>query len=285
MKNIILVPNPKKDVGFQVTERVIDKLKALRLNVFCDIKYAALRPYGVSLYRTPPEDADAMVVIGGDGSVIDASSIALSLDIPLLGINLGKVGYLSVVDSAEIDILDFLVSGNYKVEETFLLSAGKIDLSGNVITCEHKAVNDVVISHDNYLGISDIMLENGTGDKLEYRADGIIVSTPVGSTAYSLSTGGPIISHSLDSISVTPICPHSFFSRTIVYAPSEEIVVTNNGDNALNISVDGRFFEKLSHGESCAIYKSNKRLKMIVFSDNNMFSVLFKKIKVLEDGV
>ena len=285
MKKIVLVPNPKKDIGFSVTERVIGKLSSLGLDILCDQKYAMLEAFGVTLYTELPSDADAIVVIGGDGSVIDASTIAVALDIPLLGINLGKVGYLSVVDSDAIDVLDSLVSGEYKVEDKFLLSAGKIDASGCVITCEHKAVNDVVISHDNYLGISDILLENSTGDKLEYRADGVIVSTPVGSTAYSLSTGGPIISHSLDSISVTPICPHSFFSRTIVYAPSEEIIITNNGDNALNISVDGRFFDKLSCGESCAVYKSNKRLKMIVFSENNMFSVLFKKIKVLEDKV
>ncbi len=283
MKKIILVPNPKKDIGFSVTKRVVSKLVSLGIQVFCDAKNSMINMFGVTFYTELPSDADAIVVIGGDGSVIDASAIAITLDIPLLGINLGKVGYLSALDSDKTESLDALVSGEYRVEDKLLLSAGKIDASGNVITCTHKAVNDVVISHDNYLGISDILLQNGTGDKLEYRADGVIVSTPVGSTAYSLSAGGPIISHALDSISVTPICPHSFFARTIVYSPTEEIIVTNNGDNDLNISVDGRFFEKLSHGESCAVYKSNKRLKMIAFSDNNMFSVLFKKIRVLED--
>lgn len=284
MKKVILIPNPTKDVGFSVTEKVIAKLSSLGIEVVSYLKYSALEAFGAKLYDDLP-DADAVIVIGGDGSVIDASEIALAQDVPLLGINLGKVGYLSAVESSEIDVLDDLVRGGYKIEEKFLLSAGKIDAEGRVVTCEHKAVNDVVISHDNYFGISDILLENSTGDKLKYRADGIIVSTPVGSTAYSLSTGGPIISHLLDSISVTPICPHSFFSRTIVYAPSEEIVVTNIGDNALNISLDGRYFDKLSHGESCAVYRSNKRLKTIVFAENNMFSTLFKKIKVLEDGV
>ena len=284
MDKVILIPNPLKDVGFSVTKCVIAKLFALGIEVLCDNKYSALAEFGANIYYDRP-NADAVIVIGGDGSFIDASEIALALDVPLLGVNLGKVGYLSAVDSSEIDILSELISGNYKVEEKFLLSAGKIDSVGRVVTCEHKAVNDVVISHDNYFGISDILLENSTGDKLKYRADGIIVSTPVGSTAYSLSTGGPIISHLLDSISVTPICPHSFFSRTIVYAPNEEIVVTNVGENALNISLDGRYFDKLLHGESCAVYRSNKRLKTIVFTENNMFSNLFKKIRVLEDGV
>lgn len=282
MKNVILVPNPTKDVGFSVTKDVVKKLLALGIEVLCDAKYSVLMTFGVTIYQEPPV-VDAVIVIGGDGSFIDASEIALMLDVPILGINLGKVGYLSALDSGEIDVLCGLTSGSYKVEEKFLLSAGKIDTSGNVITCEHKAVNDVVISHDNYFGISDILLENSTGDKLKYRADGIIVSTPVGSTAYSLSSGGPIISHLLDSISVTPICPHSFFSRTIVYAPNEEIVVTNVGENALNISLDGRYFDKLLHGESCAVYRSNKRLKTIVFAENNMFSNLFRKIKILED--
>ena len=284
MKKVILIPNPTKDVGFAITERVVAKLLSLGIEVLCDVKYSALESLGAKLYQDAPA-ADAVIVIGGDGSVIDASGIALALDIPLLGINLGKVGYLSAVESQEIDVLDGLAGESYKVEEKFLLSAGKIDSHGGVVTCEHKAVNDVVISHDDYFGISDILLENSTGDKLKYRADGIIVSTPVGSTAYSLSSGGPIISHLLDSISVTPICPHSFFSRTIVYAPNEEIVVTNVGDNSLNISLDGRYFDKLLPGESCAVYRSNKRLKTIVFAENNMFSTLFKKIKLLDDGV
>lgn len=147
------------------------------------------------------------------------------------------------------------------------------------------AVNDVVFSHEDYLGISDFKLENSNGDRLVYRADGLILSTPAGSTAYSLSAGGPIVAHGLDSITVTPVCPHSFFNRSIVYGKDECIKISNSGDAALNVSVDGRLFAKITAGEWCVVKKSSKRLKMLTFSENNMFSVLFKKIKVLNGTV
>ena len=283
MKKAIIVPNPKKDKDLAVTALVAQKLGSFGISCYAADEYSALSANGVEIYHVPPADADCVIVIGGDGSVIDASGLALALDIPLLGINLGKVGYLGSVDIDNLDSLAALCSGGYRVEEKLLLCASKISADGKALTCTHKAVNDVVISHDDYLGISDFILESGHGDRIKYRADGIIVSTPVGSTAYSLSAGGPVISHAIDSIAVTPICPHSFFNRTIIYAPNEEIIVSNEGDNSLNISVDGRYFSSLSHGEACAVYVSKKKFKMIVFSENNMFSVLFKKIKVLED--
>lgn len=285
MKKIILIPNPKKDANFALTKRVIDKLHALGITVVCSDKYDALSSFGVEPLAQLPSDADAVVVIGGDGSVIDASEVSLTLDIPLLGINLGKVGYLGAVDEEELGLLDRLASGEYQIEEKLLLCASKVAADGTVSICEHKAVNDVVVSHDNYFGISDFLLENSRGDKIKYRADGIIVSTPVGSTAYSLSVGGPIVSHTLDSISVTPICPHSFFNRTIIYNSGEEIIISNIGENSLNVSVDGRYFSKLATGEACVVYKSNKKFKTIVFAENNMFSVLFKKIKLLDDKI
>ena len=264
---------------------MVAKLLSLDMTVLCDAKYAQLCDDGALVYTDIPRDADAVVVIGGDGTVIDASEMALELDIPLVGVNLGKVGYLGVVDEEALDLFDRLSSGDYQVEEKLLLCAGKVRADGTVEICEHKAVNDVVVSHDNYFGISDFLLENSRGDKIKYRADGIIISTPVGTTAYALSAGGPIVSHTLDAISVTPICPHSFFDRTIVYNSGEEIVVSNIGDNSLNVSVDGRFFTKLMTDEACVVYKSNKRFKTIVFSENNMFSVLFKKIKLLDDKI
>ena len=133
--------------------------------------------------------------------------------------------------------------------------------------------------------ISEIKLENGRGDVVQYRADGIILATPAGSTAYSLSAGGPIISHGLDSITVTPICPHSFFNRSIVYGADERITITNMAETSLNISIDARLFDVLKKDESCTVYKSERRLRMINLEDTNLFSTLSKKIKLLHELV
>ena len=285
MKNVIVIPNPHKDENFTVTGKVIDKLSKLGFSVYVDEFYAIAPRGGVITYRELPKDADLIIVIGGDGSVIDASKAALTLNIPLLGVNLGKIGYLSEVEPDNLSLLDELSKGRYEVESKMLLVAEFISSSGKTSVCERFAVNDVVISQDGYFGIADFSVENSRGERVNYRGNGIIVATPVGSTAYSLSAGGPIIAHNLDSITVTPVCPHSFFNRSIVYEPDERITILNKGALSLNVSVDGRNFETLATGDMCRIYASEHRFKMITFSESNMFSTLFGKIRVLEDNV
>ncbi len=278
---VIIIPNPTKDKELKVTKEICEKLESLNIAHYTDTDYFE------KLSSVPsdgcPHDADMIIVVGGDGSVIDASGLSTSLDIPLLGVNLGKVGYLSEIEPMELHTLDRLAFGDYTVEERMLLTAEIRGTDGREEISSRLAVNDVVISHDNYFGISDIKVENGRGDSVRYRADGVIVATPAGSTAYSFSAGGPIISHSLDSITVTPVCPHSLFNRSVVYDSEECISISNSGDAPLNVSMDGRLFAKLNRGELCKIKKSPKRLKIITFSENNMFSALFSKIKTLEE--
>lgn len=283
MKNIIVIPNPNKDQGYKVTDAVVKKLTSLGFNTYLDEKYRSSDISGVTYYTELP-CVDLIVVIGGDGSVIDASRIALKLNVPLLGVNLGKVGYMVELDPDKLDTLELLVSGEYKVEDKMLLTVTKVTDKGGILS-DRLAVNDIVISHDNYFGIADFRVENEQGDHVHYRADAVILSTPQGSTAYSLSAGGPIISHSLDSITVTPVCPHSFFNRSIVYGADERITISNISDERLNISVDGRFFDTLLKDESCIVSKGDKRISMITFSEKNVFSTLSKKIKSMYDVV
>ena len=283
MKKVIVIPNPTKDEEFRVTQAVVDKLVKIGIEPFVDKKYNLSDCHGANTYAEPPIDAEFIIVIGGDGSVIDASCIAVALDIPLLGVNLGKVGYLVEVDPDRLDRFELLTSGKYEIEEKMLLSVKKYSLCGIEESSTRFAVNDVVVSHDDYFGISDFMVENEREDHVKFRADGVIVSTPQGSTAYSLSAGGPIISHTLDSITVTPVCPHSFFNRAIVYGPEEKIKVSNISSSVLNVSIDGRLFSKLELSEYCVIEKSEKRLKVITFGESNVFSTLSKKIKSVQD--
>ena len=283
MKNIIVIPNPNKDQGYKVTDAVVKKLTSLGFNTYLDEKYRSSDIFGVTYYTELP-CVDLIVVIGGDGSVIDASRIALKLNAPLLGVNLGKVGYMVELDPDKLDTLELLVSGEYKVEDKMLLTVTKVTDNGGILS-DRLAVNDIVISHDNYFGIADFRVENEQGDHVHYRADAVILSTPQGSTAYSLSAGGPIISHSLDSITVTPVCPHSFFNRSIVYGADERITISNISDERLNISVDGRLFDTLLKDESCIVSKGDKRISMITFSEKNVFSTLSKKIKSMHDVV
>lgn len=285
MNKIILVPNPKKDQGFSVTKKIVKKLSEFCVTVYLDEIYRHSELCGVVYYKNLPKDAHLIIVVGGDGSVIEASKIAIDLDVPILGFNLGKVGYLVEVEPQNIDILSSVIKGEYIVGERMLLEVKKNSQNGEAVIYDRFAVNDVVISHENYFGISDFKVENEHGDNVQYRADGVIVSTPLGSTAYSLSAGGAIVSHSLNAIMVTPVCPHSFFNRAIVYGDNEKIRVENLGDSLLNISVDGRYFSDLKKNESCVVYKSDKKFKVVTFGNNNVFTTLSKKIKILHDSV
>ena len=282
MEKVILLPNITKDKNLAFTKNIASRLINLGLTVYSDEKYVM---EGVIGYTTPPSDAELIIVVGGDGSVIDATCIAVELDIPLLGINLGKVGYLTTIDPDNLDELSGLLTDNYFISEKMLLSASIIQKDGNVYQCKRLALNDVIITRDSYLGIADFKIENARGDSVIYRADGVILSTPSGSTAYSLSAGGPVISHTLDSIMVMPVCPHSFFNRAIIYGPEEKIKITNLSDALLNISVDGRLFDSIAYGEYCEIIKSNRRIKMLTFSESNLFATLSKKIKLLHESV
>ena len=280
MKKAILLPNATKDKGLSFTNRVAQNLLRYGIKVYLDKEYSI---EGVEPYDKTPADADFIIVVGGDGSLIDASTLAVELDIPIIGINLGKVGYLTTLDPNNLDLFEKLVSGEYSVSKKMLLEIEKLDKEGNPILCDRLALNDAIVSHDSYLGIADFKVENSGGDSVVYRADGVVIATPAGSTAYSLSAGGPIISHTLDSIMVTPLCPHSFFNRSIVYGPEEKIKITNLSDIKLNISVDGRLFSSLSNGECCIIKMSNRRVKILTFGESNLFTTLSEKIKLLYD--
>lgn len=285
MKKAIVLPNIKKDSSLALTNAVISQLLSVGITPYVNEEFRRNGMVGVNFYSETPTDADFILIIGGDGSVIDASRLAIEIDIPLLGINLGKVGYLATVDPDRLDLLSAVAEDRAPVDKKMLLVAEKHSVDGSIIISDRLAVNDVVICHGSYLGISDIRLENEHGDTVQYRADGVIIATPAGSTAYSLSAGGPIISHGLDSVTVTPICPHSFFNRSIVYGPDERIKISNLAEDLLNISIDGRLFDSLKQGDSCLIYRSDKRLKMYDLEDMNLFSTLSKKIKLLHDLV
>ncbi len=281
MKNVVLLPNPNKDAKLALTERVAKKLLSIGLCVYIDASYDA-KIDGCAEYTAFPRDAELIIVIGGDGSILDASVTAIEYDIPIVGVNLGRLGYLSEVEPDNIDVFSRLTSDAYVINDMMLLEVthctGALERRS-----ERFAVNDVIISHNNFLGIAEFKLENSRGEAVKYRADGIILSTPQGSTAYSLSAGGPIVSDSIDSIVATPICPHSFFNRSIIFSPSERLTLKNNGNEELNISLDGRLFLNLKKDESCVIGMADKKLKILSFKENNMFSTLFSKMRILED--
>ena len=278
---IALIPNKSKDKGFLVTREIIKFMTSRGAELYIENKYSSDDLSEVNIVEKLPLGLDLILVIGGDGSVIDASVPATALDIPVLGVNLGNLGYLAEIEPSEIEKLSRLFDGDYAVEERMLLSCS-VKCGDEYEESTRLAVNEVIVSHESYLGLAKLKLTEANGAGVKLRADGLILATPIGSTAYSLSAGGPVVSHDIDSIVATPICPHSFFNRSIIFKPDEELSVTNEGSDSLNVSIDGRFFAKLSSGGVCKITTAAKRFKMITFSENNMFHTLFGKMKRFE---
>ena len=279
MKKIIIIPNTVKDKEFFVTDKVVEKLVSLGHTVYVssDVGYSNS---AVCSYDDVPENIDLIVVVGGDGSVIDASGLAIDREIPILGINLGKVGYLTEVEVDNLSVLDRLEALDYSITEKMLLT---VDFGDSCTECNRFAVNDITVSRDSFVHIADIGVEDSIGNVVKFRADGLILATPQGSTAYSFSSGGPILAHDVASILLTPISPHSLFNRSVIFNSSEKIKITNFGDSPLNIFVDGRCVGDLASGKSCWIRKADKTFKVLTFTKNSMFSSLFRKMRILGD--
>ena len=282
MKSIVIIPNMHKDPDFAVSRKVAQFLESCGADVYVEEKYEADFGQHATVCTSIPVDAELIVVIGGDGSIIDASVPAVEHDLPVLGVNLGNLGYLAEVEPDNLCQLKRIFTGEYKIEEKMLLSVSLLR-GTNTVESARLALNDVIISHESYLGLAELSLTDSHGSTVKYRADGLILSTPVGSTAYSLSAGGPILSHDIDSILATPICPHSFFNRSVIFNPSEQLTLCNHGKDTLNITVDGRLFAELGENVSCFVNTAKKRFRMMTFSNGNMFSTLFGKMKQFEN--
>lgn len=281
MKKIVIIPNNNKEAAFEIAERIAAIISKNGAIAYVDEKYGADYNKIAASYSEFPNDAELIIVVGGDGSVIDASLLAVKYDIPVLGVNLGNFGYLAEVEPSELDSINKLFCGEYKIEEKMLLCIK--GAQGSEAEYGRFAVNDIIISHESYLGISEFTLVTDNNESVKYRSDGMILSTPAGSTAYSLSAGGPIVDHGINAILATPICPHSFFNRSIIFNENTKITIKNTGKSTLKISIDGRLVKNLDVGGECVIMQANKKLKMLAFSSNNMLATLFAKMQKIEN--
>ena len=282
---IYVMPNPKKDIGLIYTERAIKELLSVKGNEVIISSMHVLSPEleGRCL-RGEPEDSeyDVMLALGGDGSVIRASHHASKKGVPLLGINLGRMGYLCDIEPDEISVLKTLCDPQgWMLEERMMLKIEQLRL-GEPISAPKHVLNDVALTHGAVSKLIRLELFcNGTHAG-KYGGDGLVVATPTGSTAYSLSAGGPIIDPNLSSICVTPICPHSLFSRSLIFGEGSVIEVANRCDMSgdLNVTLDGAGTFIPEVGDVIRITKSEMKTKLLRQKNkaNGFCEVLYKKM-------
>ena len=218
---------------------------------------------------------DFVIAYGGDGTILQAAKQASLFNKAVLGINGGRFGYTAGLETDELNLLKNLKTSEYKIDKRMMLEV-TISSTNKKIYC----VNDVVVSRGALSRIVDVSLLIGDDELMNTRSDGVIVSTPTGSTAYSLSAGGPILDPSINSILVTAVCPHSFFDRPIVLNENEIIKIkgNNNCENELYLTVDGEKSIKLNCDDIVTIKKSNEFVANLIRIKNASFmNVLNKK--------
>ncbi|MBO6019652.1 MAG: NAD(+)/NADH kinase, partial [Clostridia bacterium] len=228
-------------------------------------------------------NADLLFSIGGDGTILDTVPFVLDSGMPVVGINMGRLGFLAELETDQLNRLDALFSGDYTVAERMTLAvtadlgAGEFDLPGYPL-------NDVVFSHDREDGLALLSLSDQDGNVIDYHADGLILATPSGSTAYTLSAGGPIIDDAMKAICVTPVCPHSFFNRSVVFGADSVLTVENRsplGRDA-TVSLDGRERLRLPFGAAVTVKRSDRPLKMLSLDRHAVLSTLNRKMQMAD---
>lgn len=225
-------------------------------------------------------DADLVVVLGGDGTLIAAARLVGERDVPILAVNLGSLGFLTEITLDELyPSVDRCLAGDFEVTERMMLTAS-VERSGKIVEL-HRVLNDVVINKGALARIIDMETSVNRRYLTTFKADGLIVSTPTGSTGYSLSANGPIIHPELACISITPICPHTLTNRPLVMAGDAQIDIKLNyaPDESVFLTLDGQVGMKLLSGDVVQIRKAAHMTRLIRSRSKDYFEVLRTKLK------
>ena len=283
MDKFYVITNGMKDPDFQITEKITTYLKEQGKE--CQVQQAEQKCEGPYHYTNPeliPEDTECIIVLGGDGTLLQAARDVVHKEIPLLGINLGHLGFLAEVDQHTLyQALDQLMQNDYEVEERMMLY-GTV-YRGDEIIGKDMALNDIVICREGPLRVVEFN-NYVNGEYLNsYNADGIIISTPTGSTGYSLSCGGPIVSPSAAMTIMTPIAPHTLNTRSIIFPADDVITVELGGGRRQSkehglASFDGDTVIPMVTGDRIVIQKSVVSTKILKLNHLSFVEVLRQKM-------
>ncbi|WP_296135090.1 NAD(+)/NADH kinase [uncultured Eubacterium sp.] len=223
------------------------------------------------------ENCDIVIVVGGDGTTLNVAKAASLHNKLTLGINAGRLGFMSGLERDELSLLNRLVSGEYEVEERMMIDARLLSENGvqNFI-----CLNDAVITRGDLARLIDVTVKSDGRVITKNRADGMIIATPTGSTAYSMAAGGPVVSPDNSCFVVTPICPHSLVNRSIVFSSDKELEITveNDKNNTSYLSIDGEKSVTVTKNSKIIISKSEYVAKLIKIKPDSFYEILNKKL-------
>lgn len=286
MKKIILTPNPYRDKDFQTVREAIGILTECDFEVRLCLPFEVDRTYDLprdlKFHRLDREllDADLLICFGGDGTILHMAKTATRRGIPVLGVNIGTMGFMAELESSELQELRHLATNDYTIDERMMLDVTV--LRDRNIVFHDICLNDAVITKGAVARIVHLSVNCDGVQAMECGGDGIIVATPTGSTAYSLSAGGPIVEPDAHSILVTPICSHDVGSRCMVTSENRVITVamTRNARRNAYLSVDGGKALRMNLGDVATIRKSNLTTKLIRLKSRSFYDVVNMKFKI-----
>lgn len=285
VNRVILTPNPYRDKNFQTVRTAIQVLREVGVEARVCLPFEVDRSYDlprdIRFSRLDRELPTASMVIcfGGDGTILHMAKAATRHNIPILGVNIGTMGFMAELESTELQQLKRIATGDYTVDNRMMLDVTVF--RDRDIICHDICLNDVVITKGAVARIVHLAVKCDGVQALECGGDGIIIATPTGSTAYSLSAGGPIVEPEAHSILVTPICAHDVASRCIVASDQRVITVelTQNARRNAFLSVDGGKAQRMNMGDVATIRKSNLTTKLVRLKDRSFYDVVNMKFK------
>lgn len=229
--------------------------------------------------QTVYNNADMIIVLGGDGTIMESARKAALRGTPVLGINLGRVGYLAELEMNELHLLDAVMEGKYRLDERAMLNAEIVSGGGQKVKQVGYALNDAVISNGFVSRIIDLQLSEGGTFINNYRADGLIIATPTGSTAYSMSAGGPVADPRISCFCVTPVCPHMLSARPILFPDDAVLEVKHvcKREKVLYLTLDGKLNYELMRNDVVRITKSELTASIIRVKDRSFYDKLRQK--------
>ena len=277
MKKVILTPNPYRDKDFQTVRRAAQILQDAGLEAKLCLPFEVDRSYDLpkdlrfSRLDKELQDADLIICFGGDGTILHMSKTATRAGIPILGVNIGTMGFMAELESSELERLACLATGDYVIDKRMMLDVTV--MRDRDILFHDICLNDVVIVY--------LAVECDGVQAMECGGDGVIVATPTGSTAYSLSAGGPIVEPEAHSVLITPICAHDVGSRCMVASDRRVITVglTRNTRRNAYLSVDGGKSVRLNMGDVTTIKKSNLETNLVRLKDRSFYDVVNQKFR------
>jgi NAD+ kinase len=278
---IVLYPNFNKPNAMPTALQLCSKLHELDIDILTSAAYSGdFRDMDYINYGTVDEISsvcDIIIAIGGDGTILDASRYASKYDKPLLGVNTGHLGFMASMEINELNNISKLKEGNYKTETRMMLDISVV--RNNEQVSSYTALNDIVIARP-YSKISNYEISSDNIVISTIRSDGVVFSTSTGSTAYALSAGGPIVEPLMECIQLTPVCPHSLSSRTMIFSPDRKLEVRHlsQGESDIYFSVDGRDAVKVENDDVLAVSRSEKKLKLIDIKGNSFFDAVNNKL-------